>query len=91
VTDKDDTKTMKTSEITARLQHASTAVTRAWIRDRGLEADRRDTDTGEKFYLRSEVEEAIESSVQRGPYRRSRPSADGPADDEHGALPPAGD
>lgn len=81
-----DEETMKTSEITARLQHASTAVTRAWIRtrDETLKVVGRDTDTGEKIYLRSEVEAAIESSVQRGPYRKSRPTAQGPRDDDHG-------
>lgn len=74
---------MKTSEITARLQHASTAVTRAWIRDRELKPRKIDLETRENEYLREEVEAAIESSAQRGPYR-TRPTAQGPRDDDHG-------
>ena len=74
---------MKTSEIRSRLQHASTAVTRAWIRDRGIKPAKVDLETRENEYLREDVEAAIESSAQRGPYR-PRPSAQGPRDDDHG-------
>lgn len=60
---------ISTSEIAALLQHSSPAVTRDWIRAMGLAAKRRDTATGEKEYLRAEVEEKI-ASMPRGPYRR---------------------
>ena len=87
-----DGEVMRTSEISARLQHASTAVTRAWIRDRGLKPiEYRDGVTGEKLYRRDEVEEAIASTVQRGPYRRARPSAEGPPTHDHDGVPDSGD
>lgn len=85
MTDGDDY--VKTSEIAARLQHASTAVTRAWIRKHGLEAKYRDIDTGEKLYPRRQVERAIADSVIRGPYRKDRPSAEGPPHDHDPGLP----
>lgn len=80
---------MKTSEIAARLQHASTAVTRAWLRKHELVAESRDAQTGEKVYLRSTVEDEIAKSVRRGPYRKARPSAEGSRHDGDRGLPPA--
>ena len=81
---------MRTSEITARLQHASPAVTRSWIRDNGLKLDSIDPKTRENRYKREDVDEAIENSVRRGPYRKRPPAAEGHRH-EHGDLPPAGD
>ena len=77
----EDRRFMLTSEITDRLEHSSPAVTRAWIRDRELEADSRDTDTGEKLYLRAKVEEKI-AEMPRGPYRK-RPPTEEPPRHEH--------
>lgn len=71
---------MRTSEITARLQHKSTAVTRKWIHDRGLEEVGIDVETRENQYDRAAVEKAIEDTVQRGPYRK-RPSDEEPPHD----------
>lgn len=75
---------MLTSEITDRLQHSSPAVTRDWIRRRGLEVKGRDKDTGEKQYSRTEVEEKI-AEMPRGPYRRGdRPDQGARRDDDDG-------
>lgn len=75
---------MRTSEITTRLQHKSTAVTRKWIHDRGLEEVGIDVETRENEYSRADVEQAIEESVQRGPYRTRSTTEEPP---RHGPLP----
>lgn len=76
-----------TSEIAALLHHSSPAVTRDWIRYVGLEAKDRDVTTGEKRYLRADVEEKI-ASMSRGPRRGERqPRRDGPPND-HDRVPP---
>lgn len=85
----DEESTILTSEITALLDHKSTAATRSWIRNHRLEAVERDTDTGEKKYSRSQVERAI-ADMPRGPYEKSRPTAGEPPHD-HDRVPPDGD
>lgn len=75
---------MRTSEITTRLQHKSTAVTRKWIHDRGLKEVGIDVATRENEYDREAVEKAIEDSVQRGPYRTRSTTEEPP---RNGPLP----
>lgn len=76
---------LSTSEITALLQHRTTAVTRAWISDRKLKAIEIDRDTRENLYERDAIESAIAEASRRGPYRVR--------DEEpprHGQLPASG-
>jgi hypothetical protein len=70
---------MRTSDITARLKHSSTAVTRDWIRRRKLVAEARDMTNGEKLYRREDVEAAI-AAMPRGAYIKSRPPGEGQHD-----------
>lgn len=78
-----DEEHMKTSEIMARLNHSSLAVTRSWIKEQGLKAtEYRDAETGEKLYRRSTVEEKIAAMPRgpRGPYRKRPPDEEPPGD-----------
>jgi hypothetical protein len=82
-----DEEYMLTSDISRRLDHKSAAVTRDWIRKRGLVAKDRDTETGEKKYRRTDVEKAI-AAMPRGTYLKARPPVEGQHDDDNTTAEP---
>lgn len=78
---------MTTSEISALLDHKTTAATRSWIRNQGLKAKEIDLTTRENLYSRAEVEKAI-AEMPRGPYEKTRPTEGEPAPHDHDRLEP---
>lgn len=80
---------MRTSEIGAFLGHTNRASTRRWISDYKLTARGRDTETGEKLYLRDDVLQAKAGMPGKGArtdLTGSRPPAEGQHDDDGDAA-----
>lgn len=82
---------LTTTEIGALLGHTNPASTRRWIANRGLKAEGRNTETGEKFYLVADVERAEAEAPGQG-RRTSRPGGSSAAkepdrDHDPGPIP----